>query len=195
MKKIITITESDLVKIIKRVISEETGSEIKKLPQAIQNAIKKLKTNYGITITDDHIKKELEQEGNWRSDNGSVNTNAKTSIDNLIIAAKKEFPELASYGLISGYRSYDKQVINFGNKVKSGRSIDNVQRANTIPGFSQHHTGRAFDIFSVNPGWWNSRPKIKQWVADNAEKYGFIVTYKTPGILRIAEPWHLYYTK
>jgi hypothetical protein len=85
-------------------------------------------------------------------------------------------------------------VDNFGKKVKvDGRSIENVQASNTIPGFSQHHTGKAFDIFSVDPSWWDSKPEVKKWVADNAIKYGFEITYKTNGILRIAEPWHLFY--
>ena len=93
---------------------------------------------------------------------------------------------------MSGYRSYGDQVKNFGNKAKS-RGVDNTQKANTIPGFSQHHTGKAFDIFSVDSGWWSSNSDVKNWVADNAKKYGFDVTYKTQGPLRIAEPWHLYY--
>lgn len=169
------------------------GYTIADLPQAIRDAILKLKTLYGIVITDAHIQKEFAQEGGWRPDNGSVNASAKTSIDKLIAAAKKQFPELSSYGIISGYRSYNDQVKNFGNKVKGGRSIDDVQASNTIPGFSQHHTGKAFDIFSVSTAWWNSRPSIKQWVADNAGKYGFVVTYSAAGKLRIAEPWHLYY--
>ena len=34
---------------------------------------------------------------------------------------------------------------------------------------------------------------MKDWVADYVKYYGFDVTYKTQGPLRIAEPWHLYY--
>ena len=82
--------------------------------------------------------------------------------------------------------------MNFGKKSKT-RGIDNTQKANTIPGFSQHHTGKAFDIFSVETSWWNKNSDVKEWVSKNAPKYGFDVTYKSQGPLRIAEPWHLYY--
>ena len=96
--------------------------------------------------------------------------------------------------MVSGYRSYEDQVKNFANKVlKDKRTIDDVQSANTLPGFSQHHTGRAFDIYSTDTKWWDGKPNVKKWVADNASKYGFEITYKTKGPLRIAEPWHLYY--
>jgi LAS superfamily LD-carboxypeptidase LdcB len=168
------------------------GSEISKLPQDIQDSIKKLKSEYGITVTDEHIKKEIDQEGNWKEDAGGVNTEAKKQIQKLISDAKSKFPKIGKLGIVSGYRSYGDQVKNFGNKAKS-RGVDNTQKANTIPGFSQHHTGKAFDIFSVDSGWWSSNSDVKNWVADNAKKYGFDVTYKTQGPLRIAEPWHLYY--
>ena len=173
-------------------VSDTNNKLISKLPNNIQHAIDSLNTKYGIKISDTHIQKELDQEKNYRLDSGSINQIALSKIKQLISAAQKQFPKLASYGIVSGYRSYEKQVDNFGKKAKH-RGIDATQKANTIPGFSQHHTGKAFDIFSVDTSWWNSNTDVKKWVANNAKKYGFEVTYKTPGQLRIAEPWHLYY--
>ncbi len=180
-------------------IKNKTGSKtttssatITGLPQNIQNAISKLKKEYGIDITNDNIKKEFDQEGNFREDNGGENPDARKQIDKLISDAKSKFPKLSKFGIVSGYRSYEDQVKNFGSKAKT-RGVDNTQKANTVPGFSQHHTGKAFDIFSVDSGWWNTNSDVKDWVADNAKNYGFDVTYKTQGPLRIAEPWHLYY--
>jgi len=184
----------DILPIDNKNKKEEKPEENSKLPSKIQSAIDKLKTDWGVEITQKHIDKELEQEGSWKEDAGSVNQQALTNINKLIKDCNSKFGYQG--GIASGYRSYNDQVKNFGRKVKEdGRSIDNVQASNTIPGFSEHHTGKAFDIFSTEESWWDARPKVKNWVADNASNYGFRVTYKTPGTLRVVEPWHLYYTK
>jgi LAS superfamily LD-carboxypeptidase LdcB/peptidoglycan hydrolase-like protein with peptidoglycan-binding domain len=178
---------------IKGLMGIVVENTIKSMPIEIQKAIEKLESNYGIDILDSHIKKEINQEGNWQKDAGSVNQQALKQIQKLISDAKEEFgSKIQSKGIVSGYRSYDDQVKNFGNKAKS-RGIDDTQRYNTIPGFSQHHTGKAFDIFSVEDSWWDQNSDVKKWVADNAKNYGFEITYKTDGILRGAEPWHLFY--
>jgi len=192
MKRLI-ITEQEKRNILSRygLITERTISE---LPQDIQSAIQSLQS-MGVNVSDSNIDKEFGQEGNYREDAGGVNKDALTQINKLVNDAKQEFPKLNKINkpIVSGYRSYSDQVNNFARKVKSGRSIDNVQRANTIPGFSQHHTGKAFDIFSTDTSWWNSNSDVKEWVANKCGDYGFEVTYKKQGTLRIAEPWHLYY--
>ena len=190
-------TTSSYVQPEKKITTTTTTTNTKKddtkdLPQEIKSAISKLEKNYNLDITDEHIQKELEQEGSYREDAGGENSQARIQINKMINDARKKFPRLGKLGVVSGYRSYNDQVANFGNKAKT-RGIDDTQKANTIPGFSQHHTGKAFDIFSVETSWWNKNSDVKEWVAKNASKYGFDVTYKTQGPLRIAEPWHLYY--
>ena len=163
------------------------------LPKGIQDVIKRMENLYDLKISDEHITNELNQEGSWREDAGGENQKAKTGIDRLIRDARKKFGNrIPKVGVVSGYRSYIDQVNNFGNKA-SKRGISNTQRANTIPGFSQHHTGKAYDIFSVDTEWWNKNSDIESWVANNAKNYGFDVTYKSNGPVRIAEPWHLFY--
>jgi LAS superfamily LD-carboxypeptidase LdcB/muramidase (phage lysozyme) len=186
-----------------KIIAEQASQPIPDLetvlskygfPESMKNAIRKLKNTYGVNITEKEIKKELEQEGTWRVDNGKVNAKAKDKINQLIDDAITKFPSLKSKKrIISDYRSYNDQADNFGKKVRSGRSLEDVQSSNTIPGFSEHHTGLAFDIFSVDTSFWNNNIVIAQWIQNNANKYGFEVTYKTQGTLRIAEPWHLKY--
>lgn len=154
--------------------------------KAINDLIKK-----GVNITTKNIDKEFEQEGSTRPDLGK-NKTAEKKILELISDCNKKFGLNGT--VVSGYRSYSDQVKNFSRKVLDDkRSIDNVQASNTLPGFSQHHTGKAFDIYSTDENWWINRPKVKKWVADNALKYGFEITYKTKGPVRVAEPWHLYY--
>ena len=164
------------------------------LPKKVRDAIDLLKKDYGVEITEDHLRDEIDQENATVEEVSGLDSNAKTKMDELIRDCKKANPNV-SYpdDIVSDYRSYIDQVKNFGGKVKSGRSIENVQKSNAIPGFSQHHTGKAFDIFSTEESWWDSNPKVKTWVSDNASKYGFDVTYKTDGSLRVAEPWHLFY--
>ena len=173
-----------------------------RLPKNIQDLMKKLKDDWGVNITKSHIDKEYDMEGDVRPDAGGVNSEALKQITKLISDCKTanptvNFPNPIKHGvsgLASGYRSYTDQVINFGSKVKTeGRSIDNVQSSNTLPGFSQHHTGKAFDIFSTETSWWNTNSDVKKWVANNCKKYGFEVTYTKTNKLRIPEPWHLFY--
>ena len=173
-----------------------TKSEGNTLPPQIQKLMDKLKSKWGVVITQSHIDKEYEMEGDVRPDAGSVNKTAENKIKELIKDCKKAYPNVTYPADIkSGYRNYDTQVDNFGKKVKNeGRSIENVQASNCLPGFTQHHTGRAFDIFSVDTSWWDKNSKVKKWVADNCGNYGFEVTYTKLNKLRIPEPWHLFYT-
>ena len=184
--------DTSLIDVVDEPEKDETISG-DKLPSDVEAAINKLRKNYGLNITQKHIDKEFKQEGETRKDVGGVNIEAQSEVLKLIKDCKNNYPNV-NYptSIVSGYRSYDQQVTNFGNKAKT-RGIDDTQKANTLPGFSQHHTGKAFDIFSTEESWWDANPQIKKWVADNAKKYGFKVTYDKQGPLRIAEPWHLYY--
>ena len=173
--------------------SKGTTTKDDRLSAEVQAAINKLKTVYGLTITKNHIDKEFEQEVNYRADAGKENKDARTEINKLITDCKNKFPKVKG-GVVSGYRSYQDQVDNFGGKAVK-RGIDNTQKSVALPGFSQHHTGKTFDIFSTEESWWNNNPDVKKWVADNAGNYGFEITYKTQGRLRVAEPWHLYYKR
>lgn len=165
----------------------------KKLPQNIKKLIDELTTS-GVSITQAHINKEYEQERDIRLDSGGVNPEALAQIKKLIEGCREANPTVKfPKDIISGYRSYKDQVINFRNKVKGGRTIEDAQASNTLPGFSQHHTGKAFDVFSTEDSWWAANSAVKNWVASNCGKYGFEVTYKIQGKVRQAEPWHLFF--
>lgn len=171
-----------------------SAKNIKQYKEKFQAYLDELETKYGAVIKDSNIEKEFKMEGETREDAGSVNREAEEQIKKLIKAARSKYPKLKDMnGIISGYRSYDYQVKNFGTKVQNGRSVDDVQKANSLPGFSQHHTGKAFDIFSTESAWWERNSGIKEWIAENAERFGFEITYTKEDKLRIPEPWHLYY--
>ena len=95
--------------------------------------------------------------------------------------------------LISGYRSYKKQKDLYNSYVKQ----DGEEKANTYsakPGHSEHQTGLAFDIGSVDRNFADT--KEAKWIELNAHLYGFIVRYpkgKTNITGYIYEPWHVRY--
>ncbi|HEL9630435.1 TPA: GBS Bsp-like repeat-containing protein [Streptococcus suis] len=93
----------------------------------------------------------------------------------------------------SGYRSYNHQAGLYQNYVlRDGRAA--ADRYAARPGYSEHQTGLAFDIFS-NQGL-SLNPATVNWIANHAHEYGFIVRY-LPGKEHITgymhEPWHLRY--
>lgn len=190
------------LKLAKKTLMEgnQTRSQ---LPQNIQNAIKQVEDTYGVKITDDNIQKEFDQEGSYYPDNGKIDSEAFSNLKNLLNDLYKNFPDAPKTtktncnnlaGCVSGYRGYSTQATTFGDKIATQGGVSGRQKASAIPGFSQHATGKTFDILSVEPDWWNARPDLKNWVATNACKYGFKISYPTAGVLRMAEPWHLYYT-
>ena len=95
--------------------------------------------------------------------------------------------------LISGYRSYKKQKELYNSYVKE----DGEEKASTYsakPGHSEHQTGLAFDIGSVDRSFEDT--KEAKWMELNAHLYGFIVRYpkgKTNITGYIYEPWHVRY--
>ena len=172
------------------------------LPSDIQKAIKKVEDNYGVKITEDNLRAEKNQEKvNYYEDNGGLNSKAKEQLKKLLSALYLEFKDAPKrtnsncgniVGCVSGYRGYSNQASVFGGKIKNG-DVARRQKVSAIPGFSQHHTGKAFDIIDLDDPFWEENPKVKKWVEDNVGKYGFKVSYPTQGSLRSAEPWHIFY--
>lgn len=95
--------------------------------------------------------------------------------------------------LVSGYRSYKTQEQLYNKYVKKdGEKVANTYSAK--PGHSEHQTGLAFDIGSVEKSFANTTEA--KWIAENAHLYGFIVRYpnnKTDITGYIYEPWHVRY--
>ncbi|HHU55177.1 MAG TPA: M15 family metallopeptidase [Acholeplasmataceae bacterium] len=92
--------------------------------------------------------------------------------------------------IFSGYRTYEKQVALY-NYYKD----DNYSAK---PGFSEHHTGLAIDISTLDTGltdFFASTPEY-QILIKNCYKYGFILRYpegKESETGYFYEPWHFRY--
>jgi LAS superfamily LD-carboxypeptidase LdcB len=200
VKKLI-ITESDRENILKMYGLLNEGIR-EQLPSDIQKAIKKVEDKYGVKITEDNLSAERNQEKvDYYEDNGRLDPKAKSQLQKLLSALYSEFKDAPKrinsncdniVGCVSGYRGYSLQASVFGGKIKNG-DVAYRQKVSAMPGFSQHHTGKAFDIIDLDDPFWEENPKVKKWVEDNVGKYGFKISYPTQGSLRSAEPWHIFY--
>ena len=98
----------------------------------------------------------------------------------------------------SGFRSYGYQSYLITHHLKKGRALSDILTQIAIPGFSEHHSGRAVDIHE--PG----RPTLEEefektpafrWLTANAQKFGFSLSYPRNNERGIVyEPWHWFYT-
>ncbi len=93
----------------------------------------------------------------------------------------------------SSYRSYEDQARIYQNYCDT----DGQEAADTYssrPGFSDHQTGLAFDLNSIDDSF-GYTPE-SDWVSANCHKYGFIIRYPK-GKEDITgyqyEPWHIRY--
>ena len=124
------------------------------------------------------------------------NVEARAQLDRMIQDANEQGVQLVYR---SGYRSYETQVQLYNSYVaRDGEAAANKYSAK--PGYSEHQTGLAFDVGSVNASddFKTSFENTKegQWVQQHVHEYGFIIRYLEgkEGITGYQyEPWHLRY--
>jgi len=96
--------------------------------------------------------------------------------------------------LISAFRGYEYQYQLIRRKLAAGDDLAKILTVNAAPGFSEHHTGRAVDIGTIDcPALeteFENTPAFA-WLRDNAEQHGFSMTYPRNNRFGISyEPWH-----
>lgn len=98
----------------------------------------------------------------------------------------------------SGFRSYLHQKNLIEKHLKNGRPIDDILTHIAIPGFSEHHSGRAIDIHSPARAVLEEEFENTQefaWLKDNAKQFQFHLSYPRDNQMGIIfEPWHWFYT-
>jgi len=115
----------------------------------------------------------------------------------MVAAAKADGARLA---VQSTYRSYYSQVLTF-NGWLSKVGYTAALRVSARPGHSEHQLGTAIDFRSVDgPSPWSvadwATTKVGGWMAANAWKYGWIMSYPKGSSARGCyeyEPWHYRY--
>ena len=96
--------------------------------------------------------------------------------------------------LVSAYRSIEYQCDLIRRKLADGRSIEDILRFNAIPGYSEHHTGRAVDLYAGDGEPLEEefeRQPAYIWLTENAGGYRFRLSYPRNNSQGVAyEPWH-----
>lgn len=96
--------------------------------------------------------------------------------------------------LVSAFRSIDYQCELIKGKLTAGQDLDNILNVNAIPGFSEHHTGRALDISTPNCEPLSTDFETTDafhWLLEHAGHFAFVMSFpkdNDSGI--IYEPWH-----
>lgn len=119
-----------------------------------------------------------------------INQEALDSFNEMALDAAEE--DLNIY-IASDYRSYYDQERIYNNYVdRDGKELADTYSSR--PGHSDHQTGLAFDLNSIDDSFGDTPES--DWVAVNAHKYGFIIRYPD-GKEDITgyqyEPWHIRY--
>jgi len=121
---------------------------------------------------------------------GGLTKETQAAYNQMKADAAKEGLKLT---IVSGYRSYDYQMGLYNRYVKrDGKAAADTYSAR--PGHSEHQTGLAMDICSLEQSFENTAEG--KWLAANAHKYGFILRYpkgKQHITGYIYEPWHFRY--
>jgi hypothetical protein len=152
--------------------------------------LKQIETSLGERFTDQHFKTEIQFSGNLKQEAGGL-------LPEVVSAFNKMKNEsgcsdiFIKEGAIS-YRSYEDQKGQFLQEASKypQDKINNALKRVAIPGFSQHHTGKAIDYggntICLRKNAW---PKSD---FNTPNKWGFTLPYMS-GVKRMEESWHLYY--
>ncbi len=133
-----------------------------------------------------------------------VSTNYALSNMKLVNVAKEAYEEMAKAAqkdkrklvIMSAYRSYDYQV-NLYNRYAKKDGSDKADTYSGRPGFSEHQTGLAFDLYNGKTVYTRfEETKEFDWMQENAYKYGFILRFpkdKEKETGYVYEAWHYRY--
>lgn len=120
----------------------------------------------------------------------SMTDEARSAVDTMIRAAAAEGLTLKGR---TDYRSYSFQAALYNKYVaRDGREA--ADRYSARPGHSEHHTGLAIDLNSLETSFGETPEGI--WLAAHCAEYGFIIRYpqgKEHITGYMYEPWHVRY--
>lgn len=186
VKKII-LTETQYRNLMYGKLNEDLPTENSVLEKYLKNKpeliplYKQIEKSLGDKFTDDHFMKEIQYSGPLKNENGGL---TPETIKNFKLMVKQIGLTGAKYSDQS-YRDYNLQKDTFLKYAREkGGTISNGLKQAALPGFSQHHTGKALDF------------KPYQSVSDGTlKKFGFIRPYKIDTGFRMPEPWHILFIK
>jgi zinc D-Ala-D-Ala carboxypeptidase len=96
--------------------------------------------------------------------------------------------------VISGFRSVNDQAGIVNSKRSRGMSDKTIYSASSEPGYSEHHTGLAMDINSLDPSFGKTKEGL--WLKNNVGRFGFEISFPESRPNGVSyEPWHIRYVK
>ncbi len=98
---------------------------------------------------------------------------------------------------VSGYRSWNYQTDIIRRKLQRGLPLEAILKVNALPGFSEHHSGRAIDIAEPTTPPAETAFEATDafaWLQRFGSDFGFRLSYPRDNALGITyEPWHWYW--
>jgi D-alanyl-D-alanine carboxypeptidase len=96
--------------------------------------------------------------------------------------------------IVSAFRSVDRQKEIIQRKIDNGGRIEEILKVCAAPGYSEHHSGRAFDLTThgCEPLTEDfDKTDAFKWLQGNAHLFSFRLSYPKGNKYGIAyEPWH-----
>ena len=96
--------------------------------------------------------------------------------------------------IVSAFRSIERQAEIIRSKLKAGQSLATILTVSAVPGYSEHHTGRAVDL--TTPGFAALEEEFEMspafaWLSRHAGQFGFRLSYPRDNPYGYCyEPWH-----
>ena len=145
-------------------------------------------------LENNYVPNNLEKiSSNYALSNMKLVNVAKDAYEEMAKAAQKDKRKLV---VMSAYRSYDYQV-NLYNRYAKKDGTDKADTYSGRPGFSEHQTGLAFDLYNGKTVYTRfEETKEFEWMQENAYKYGFILRFpkdKERETGYVYEAWHYRY--
>lgn len=112
--------------------------------------------------------------------------------DAFVKMAKAAWKDSVELIVDSGFRSpaFQRRIIK--KRLASGDSFDEVLNSVAPPGYSEHHTGRAFDLCPSEARF--AFTETYRWLRENASRYSFFETLpEDPDAPLTWESWHWAY--
>lgn len=126
-------------------------------------------------LEEDYIPNNLEEINTQYALKGMKLVNvAKEAFEEMSAAARKENLKIVA---MSTYRDYNYQE-NLYNKYVKQDGIEKADLYSGRPGFSEHQTGLAVDVYNGKETYTNfHKTKEFTWMQEHAKEYGFILRY------------------
>ena len=122
---------------------------------------------------------------------GGLTDECRTALNQMYSDARNIYG--ISLWSVSEFRSYDRQYQLYNNYVARDGKAE-ADRYSARPGHSEHQTGLAVDVNSVDYSFAYTPEGI--WLKDHCHEYGFIIRYpegKEEITGYMYEPWHVRY--